>query len=56
MRIARVSLGAAARGMTQREDVATPRAGESGSRPDGQLAAASTCAHPRAPIEPSSSR
>jgi [ribosomal protein S5]-alanine N-acetyltransferase len=38
MRIARVSLGAAARGMTQREDVATPRAGESESRPDGQLA------------------
>ncbi len=32
MRIARVSLGAAARGMTQRDDVASPRADSSGTR------------------------
>jgi [ribosomal protein S5]-alanine N-acetyltransferase len=36
MRIARVSLGAAARGMTQRDELASSRSGESDPRVDGQ--------------------
>jgi [ribosomal protein S5]-alanine N-acetyltransferase len=36
MRIARVSLGAAARGMTQREDVASPQSAQADGRVDGQ--------------------
>ena len=38
MRIARVSLGAAARGMTQRDELASSRAAESDGRVDGQPA------------------
>ena len=36
MRIARVSLGAAARGMTQRDELASSRSGESDGRVDGR--------------------
>ncbi len=36
MRIARVSLGAAARGMTQRDDVASPQSAQADGRVDGQ--------------------
>jgi [ribosomal protein S5]-alanine N-acetyltransferase len=36
MRIARVSLGAAARGMTQQDDVASPQSGESATQPDAR--------------------
>jgi [ribosomal protein S5]-alanine N-acetyltransferase len=38
MRIARVSLGAAARGMTQQDDVAPPRPGASGARAEAPAA------------------
>jgi ribosomal-protein-alanine N-acetyltransferase len=38
MRIARVSLGAAARGMTQQDDAASTRAGDRGSRGEGRAA------------------
>ena len=38
MRIARVSLGASARGMTQRDEAASPRPAESDGPPDGQVA------------------
>ena len=55
MRIARVSLGAAARGMTQQDDVPSTASGQprvgTVVRP-----AACTCARPSTPTEPSSSR